>query len=191
MKNNVNRLVKLSVLSALGLLLMLLVRFPIIPTAPFLEYEPGDIPILIGTFLFGPKSGLIITAIVSLVQGFTVSAGSGWIGALMHLIATGSMVIVAGTIYKKMHTLKGAIIALVCGSLTMTLVMIPLNLVFTTMFLGVPLAAVKSMIVPAIIPFNLIKTSINSIVTGLVYKSVGKVLKVDIKPTLKETQKAS
>ena len=137
MKTNVNKIVRLTMLSALSVLFMLLIRFPIIPTAPFLEFEPGDVPALIATFFYGPGAGFMVTLVVSLIQAFTVSAGSGWIGALMHLIATGSMVIVAGYIYKKIHTFKGAIIALVAGSISMTLIMIPLNLIFTTKFMNV------------------------------------------------------
>ena len=178
MNQDLNKIVKLALLSALSILLMLTIRFPIIPSAPFLEYEPGDVPALIGAFLYGPGAGLLITAAVSLFQATTVSAGSGWIGAVMHMVATGTMVLVAGLIYRKVHTLKGAILALVAGTLGMTLIMIPLNLYFTTKFLGVPVEAVKAMIVPVIIPFNVIKATANSALTVLVYKSVAKVLRI-------------
>lgn len=179
MSQKVNKLVKLALLSALSILLMMAIRFPVIPAAPFMEYEPGDVPALIGAFLYGPGAGLLITAVVSLFQATTVSAGSGWIGAVMHMIATGSMVMAAGLIYKRMHTFKGAILALIAGTLTMTLVMIPLNLYFTTKFLGVPVEAVKAMIMPVIVPFNMIKASANSALTVLVYKSIAKVLRIE------------
>ena len=179
MKYDVNKLVKLALLSALSILLMMVIRFPIIPSAPFLEYEPGDVPALIGAFLYGPGAGLLITAVVSLIQAITVSAGSGWIGAIMHMVATGTMVLVAGLIYKRMHSFKGAVIGLLAGSVGMTLIMIPLNLFFTTRFLGVPVEAVKAMIVPVIIPFNLIKAVGNSALTVLVYKSVAKILRIE------------
>src|SRR5690554_4793315 len=179
MKYDVNKLVRLALLSALSILLMMVIRFPIIPSAPFLEYEPGDVPALIGAFLYGPGAGLLITAVVSLVQATTVSAGSGWIGAIMHMVATGTMVLVAGFIYKRIHSFKGAVVALLAGSVGMTLVMIPLNLFFTTRFLGVPVEAVKAMIVPVIIPFNLIKAVGNSALTVLVYKSVAKILRIE------------
>ncbi len=179
MNHDVNKLVKLALLTALSILLMMAIRFPIIPAAPFLEYEPGDVPALIGAFVYGPGAGLLITAAVSLFQAITVSAGSGWIGGLMHMIATGTMVLVAGLIYRKVHTFKGALLARTAGTIGMTLVMIPLNLYFTTKFLGVPIEAVKAMIVPVIIPFNLIKASANSALTVLVYKSVARVLRIE------------
>ncbi len=181
MKTSVNQMVKMGVLAALSIVLMMIIRFPIIPGVTFLEYEPADVPILIGGFIFGPIPGLIITVVVSAIQAVTVSAGSGWIGALMHVIATGSFVLVSGVFYKKVHNLKGAIIGLIAGTITMTLIMIPLNLVFTTLFMGVPMETVVAMLVPAIIPFNLLKGLINSTLTVLVYKSVGKVLRADRK----------
>jgi len=181
-KSEVNKMSRLAMLAALSILLMFLVRFPLIPAAPFLEYEPGDIPALIAAFLFGPAAGVLVTLAVSIIQAFTVSAGSGWIGAIMHFIATGTMVAVAGYIYKKIHTQKGAAIALIAASISMTLVMIPLNLIFTTKFMNVPMEAVKAMIVPIIIPFNLLKASINSTLTFLVYKPIGRVLRVELEP---------
>lgn len=172
MKNETNKTVKLAMLSALSIVLMLLIRFPIIPSAPFLEYEPADVPILIGGLLYGPLSGLILTIAVSLIQAATVSASSGWVGLVMHIISTGSFVLVASIIYKKFHTNLGASIAFVLGSLCMTLVAIPSNLFFTVRFWGTPYAAVKVMIPTAIVPFNLIKSGINSVFAFIVYKAV-------------------
>ncbi|MCR3921983.1 MAG: ECF transporter S component [Firmicutes bacterium] len=179
MKNNVRQMVTMAMLAALSILLVYLVRFPIFPAAPFLEYEMADVPILIGTFLFGPISGLILTIVVSLIQAFTVSAGSGWIGAVMHIFATGAFVLVAGTIYKKIPSRFGAVLGLVLGSLAMTLTMIPLNLVLTVQFLGAPREVVMSMFIPIIIPFNLIKAGANSIITFTVYKTVARVLRLE------------
>lgn len=85
---NLKKLATLGVLAACSVVLMLAVRIPF-PPAPFLEYDPADIPILIGTFLFGPIWGFGLTVVVSVLQGMTVSAGSGWIGIVMHVAATG------------------------------------------------------------------------------------------------------
>jgi riboflavin transporter FmnP len=168
-------LAHLAVLVAMSVLLVYLIHFPIMPAAPFLEYDPADIPILVGTFLFGPAAGLIITAVACIVQGLTVSASSGVIGILMHFFATGSYVIVAGLIYVKHHTKGGAVAALIAGTLTMTAVMVAWNLVMTPIFMGTPRAAVAAMIVPVIIPFNLIKAALNGAITFAVYKSISRV----------------
>ncbi|MSS19142.1 ECF transporter S component [Pseudoramibacter porci] len=172
-------LAHLAVLVAMSVLLVYLIHFPIMPAAPFLEYDPADIPILVGTFLFGPGAGLIITAVACIVQGLTVSASSGIIGIMMHFFATGSYVVVAGLIYVKHHTKGGAVAALIAGTLTMTAVMVAWNLVMTPIFMGTPRAAVAAMIVPVIIPFNLIKAALNGAITFVVYKSISRVFDRD------------
>ncbi len=184
MSARIDRVVKLGMLTALSLVMML-IRFPLF--LPFLEYDMADVPILIGTFLFGPWYGLLLTLAVCVLQGVTVSAASGLVGILMHFFATGGFVVVAGLIYRKRHTFKGALLALLCGALTMILLMIPLNLVFTGYFMGVGVEAVKALLLPAIIPFNAVKAFGNSLVTLLLYKAVGRVLKLElIKPKQQE-----
>ena len=65
-------LVKMALLTALSLVLMYLVRFPIFPAAAYLEYDMADVPILIGTFMYGPAAGLLLTGVVSLLQWLLV-----------------------------------------------------------------------------------------------------------------------
>lgn len=172
MRNKTNKIVKMAMLCALSIVLMMLIRFPIIPAATFLEYEPADIPILIGGFLYGPLSGLVLTIAVSLLQAVTVSASSGWVGFIMHVISTGAFVLTASCIYKKYRTNLGATIALILGCLCMTLVAIPSNLFFTVHFWGMQYNVVKGMLPTAIIPFNIIKSGINSVVAIVVYKAI-------------------
>lgn len=109
-KVNVVKVAMLGVLSALAVVLMFFVRFPILPIVPFMEYDPGDVVGLIAGFLYGPVEGLIVIIIVALIQGMTVSAGSGWVGIAMHIIASGSYVFVASFVYKKIHTRKGELL---------------------------------------------------------------------------------
>ena len=169
------RLAKMGMLVALSIVLMMIIRFPF-PPAPFLEYDPADIPILIGTFAFGPIAGLVLTLVTSVVQGLTVSSGSGAYGIIMHIIATGTFVLVAGLIYKWKKTRKTAAIALICGALAMVLIMIPANILITPIFMGTPRAAVMGMILPVIVPFNAMKAGINAVVTFLLYKPLSRFL---------------
>lgn len=174
-REKTKKLVTLALFAAIAVVLMLLIRIPF-PPAPFLEYDPADIPIFIVTFLFGPISGLTVTVIVSVIQALTVSSASHWIGAVMHILATGSFCIAAGLIYQRNRTRKGAIIALIVGSLVMTAVMCGCNLIFTPIFMGAPRETVIAMLLPVIIPFNLIKAGINSLVTFAIYKSISKLI---------------
>lgn len=168
------RLAKLAMLAAISLVLVLVIRIPF-PPAPFLVYDPADIPIIITAFAFGPLSGLAITFVVSFIQAFAL-AGDGFIGFFMHLVATGSFVLVAGLLYRKHKTKKRALIALIAGTLVMTASMIGWNLIITPIYLGVPVEAVIGMILPILLPFNLLKAGINALITFLVYKPIARFL---------------
>ncbi len=157
-----------AMLSALAVIVIAICHFPIIPSLSFLEYDPGDIFIFLIGFMFGPVQGLISTIVVSLIQGF-LFGGNGIIGAIMHIIPTGSFVLVSSLIYKKWHTLKGALIALLSALVVWVLVMIPVNILITPGFMGVDRSLVVEML-PLILLFNFIKAGINSIVTFLLYK---------------------
>ena len=182
-RTNIDRLVKLGMLTALSIILVYAIHFPIFPAAPYLEYDMADVPILIGTFLFGPWWGLALTAVVSLLQWLLVSPQSLWVGAVMHFFATGSYVLAAGLIYQRKKTRNAAIFGMAIGSILQTLMMIPMNLIFTVHFFGVPREAVLALLPSAIIPFNAIKTVANSILTFLLYKRVAKLLEKEfVKP---------
>lgn len=176
----IDRMVKLGMLTALSIILVYAIHFPIFPAAAYLEYDMADVPILIGTFLYGPWWGLALTAVVSLLQWLLVSPQSLWVGAVMHFCATGSYVIAAGLIYSRNKTRTTALIGMAIGAVLQTLMMIPMNLIFTVHFFGVPREAVVALLPTAIIPFNAIKTVANSIITFLLYKRVAKLLERDI-----------
>ena len=124
------------------------------------------------------------TKVSVLIQGMTVSSGSGLMGIAMHIFATSILVLVAGNIYRVKHTKKGAVLALICGVLAMTAGMVVFNYFITPYFITPDLAdtaavaanreVVKTLLVPVIVPFNLIKAGVNSVVTFLVYKTVSR-----------------
>ena len=172
--NKTRMLTGMAMLIALSIVLVLLINFPLLPAVPFMKYDPADIPILIGTFLFGTIGGLILTAIVAVIQGLFISSDGGLIGIIMHFLATGSFVLIAGTIYQKTRTKTSAIVALCFGSLAMTIVMVFCNLLLTPIFLGAPMEKVIELLLPAIIPFNLLKAGINSVLTYLIYKPISR-----------------
>jgi riboflavin transporter FmnP len=68
------------------------------------------------------------------------------------------------------HNKKGAILGLILGTLAMTLIMVPANLIITPIYLGVNRDIVVKMLIPAIIPFNLLKGIISGFITYILYK---------------------
>lgn len=174
MSEKIRKMVTMAILVAISIVLVSVIHVPLIPAVPFLEYDPADIPILIGAFAYGPMAGIILTVVTSVIQGITVSASSGLYGIIMHIIATSVLVLVASGIYRVRHTKKGAILGLVCGTIAMALVMLPANHFITPAFMGVPTEVLDALLLPGILPFNLIKAGINSVVTFLVYKTVSR-----------------
>lgn len=170
-QNKTIKIAKISMLVAISVVLVYVVHFPIFPAAPFLEYDPADIPIFIGTFAFGPLAGLMLTVVTAVIQGVTVSAASGPYGIIMHILATGSFVLVAGLLYRGHKSRSKAVIALAAGVVTWTVVMVVANLIVTPLFMGVPVSVVKDLM-PYIVGFNLIKAGANSIITFILYKRI-------------------
>lgn len=173
-KNNLRKLTAMGMLCAVSVVLVSLIHFPLFAAAPFLEYDPADVPIFIATFSFGPLAGVLLTVVTSVIQGTTVSASSGLYGILMHIISTGSFCLAAGLMYKKIHTKKGAAMSLCLGVVIMTLVMIPANLFITPYFMGAPVSVIKGLLLPAIIPFNFLKASANAAITFFLYKRISR-----------------
>lgn len=180
----VYRIAAMGIFAALSIRLVYFIHFPIFPAVPFLEYDPADVPIIICAYLFGPLHGLVLTVVVSVVQGLTVSAQSGWIGILMHILATGALVLAGSGLRLLLHTRKqktGAglnagvidIISAFSGTVAMTVTMALWNMLFTPIFMSVTLDVVMPLM-PFIVAFNLIKAALNSAVALVIYKLLPK-----------------
>lgn len=175
--NRLKKLTRMGMLVAISIALVYFIHFPFFPAAPFLEYDPADVPIFLTTFLYGPGAGLVVTGVASVIQGLTVSASGGPIGILMHFLATGSFVLVAGLLYRKKPGAKSAIVGMALGVVTMTVVMCLCNLVLTPLYTGTAVKDVVAMLIPIIIPFNLLKGGINAALTYFLYRAVFRFLK--------------
>lgn len=185
------KLAKLAMMTAISMVLLLLVRIPF-PPAPFLVYDPADVPIYITAFAFGPLEGLIVTLVVCLLQAFGLG-GDGLYGFLMHFVATGIVAVAIGLLYQRNKTKKTAVKALVIGVIISVIVMCIMNLIVTPVYMGAPRAAVAAMIPTVIIPFNLLKAGINSLITFILYKRIsgllhgtGRTVRADETETVKE-----
>lgn len=163
------KITSISMLVALSVIAGYFIHFPILPQAPFLLYDPGSVFLLIGSFKLGPKTGLIMCFITAILFALITGQGGPY-GALMNFLATGTLVFVSSQIYLLNYTKKGAILGIILGTLAMTLVMVPANLIVTPIYLGVNREIVAKMLIPAIIPFNLLKGTISGFLTFVLYK---------------------
>ena len=163
---SVKQMVMLALLAAIAYMMVSLIRIPVVL---FLKYEPKDVIITIGGFLFGPMASFVVSLLVSLLEMVTISE-TGPIGALMNLLSTCCFACTAALIYKRKRTISGAIIALVVGSVFMTCAMLLWNWLITPIYMGYPRETVAGMLVPVFLPFNLLKAGLNSAFVLCLYK---------------------
>lgn len=164
-----SRLTIMAMLCAMAFVAVAAIRIPLVPAMPFLSYEPKDIIILTGGFLFGPMAAVAISVIVSFVEMVTISS-TGPIGLIMNILSTVAFVSPAAYLYKKHHTLKGAFAGMAAGTLLMTGIMVLWNYLITPIYMGYERKYVAQLLLPAIVPFNLLKGGINTALTLLIYK---------------------
>lgn len=165
-KYPVKKMVLLAMLAAVSYLIVSLIRIPVVL---FLSYEPKDVVITIGGFLLGPMTSFIISLVVSLLEMVTISQ-TGPIGGLMNLLSTCTFACTAAFIYKKRRTANGAVIGLLVGSIAMVTAMLLWNWLITPLYMGVSREAVEEMLIPAFLPFNLLKAGLNSAFILILYK---------------------
>lgn len=171
MRENRNYIRYITFLAAFGALAYLSVVFLKIPMIAFLRYEPKDIILTIGGIIFGPIFALILCVVVPFFEMITVSS-TGVIGFVMNVIAAVCFVLPPVGAYKKWKRLRSLVIGLVLGIVALTIAMLLWNYVLTPLFFGYPRSTVLKMLVPIILPFNLIKGGLNAVFTLILYKPI-------------------
>lgn len=171
-KWSTRQLVTMAVMSAIGVLLSF-IEFPLLPGVTWLKFDASNMPAMVAGFAYGPGGGVAVGILTAILHGLLMADFSG---AVMNIIVVLFYVLPAALIYKRMHTFAGAIIALVVGTLLAVVGAVLGNLVITPAWLGVPLDAVIAMIVPILIPFNLLKGALNSVLTLIIYKSISNLI---------------
>ena len=185
-------LTRVAILSVISFLLMF-VQVPLAFIAPpFLQLDISDVPALIGGFAMGPFAGICIELVKNLLNLFIKGSITSGVGELSNFIVGSSIVAISSLVYKNSKTYKGAIVGLLAGTLAMTAIAMASN--FFVVFplygkimgldaiiqMGTAITShitdLWTMMVYAVMPFNLIKGIVISIVTLLVYKKVSHLL---------------
>ena len=168
MNTNIRRLTATAALCAMAYLLVVFCRIPLVL---FLEYEPKDVIITLGGFLWGPLTSLAVSVSVAAVELVTISE-DGVLGFVMNVLSSCSFACTAAIIYQKRKNLRGAAAGLAAGSLLMIPVMLLWNCLITPIYMGYPREAVVALLMPAFLPFNLVKVGLNTIFILTLYGPV-------------------
>ncbi|MGO1820229.1 MAG: ECF transporter S component, partial [Senegalia sp. (in: firmicutes)] len=154
----------------------------------------SDIPALIGAFALGPMTGVVIELIKNVLNLALEGTTTAGVGELANFIVGSLFVFTAASIYEKGKSFKSAIIGLIAGTLVMTVVAAVANYFFLLPFYsklyGLPIDSfvemgavlnkyvvdVKSLVIFAITPFNIVKGILISAITIPLYKRISPIL---------------
>lgn len=172
MNNRTNKLIKISLLSAIALILMFF-DFPVIPMFTWLKIDLSDVPALLGAFGFGPIAGVVIELIKNML--YMLAKGGNIVGVMANFIVGTSLVLPAAYIYHRNKSKKTAILGMVVGTLCMEVIGILANV-----YILLPLYGMAGMttsetmqyVTLGLLPFNGIKALLVNIATYILYKRI-------------------
>lgn len=132
------------------------VEFPLIPGAPWLKYDASGMVAVFSGMLYGSGVGVLV-AVVSWIPRFA----SDPFGALMNVLAALPLVAVMAAWYRPDRSFGGIALGCVVAVAAAVTVSVCMNFVITPLYLGVSYEEVASLVVPALLPFNVVKASAN------------------------------
>ena len=193
-KLGTREIVTIGMLGAIAVVLMLF-EIPLPFAPPFYEIDFSEVPVLVGCFAVGPVAGILIEFVkilLNLVINGTATAG---VGELANFCIGCSFCIPAGIIYKRKKTKKGAMIGLISGTLIMTFlgcfinayIMLPTyakafkipieGLIEMGTKVNASITDLFTFVMFAVVPFNLLKGVLVSIIVILIYKKISPIIK--------------
>lgn len=190
---NARTLTQISLLSALAAILMLF-EIPLWFAPSFYQIDLSEVPVLIGSFAMGPMAGVLIELVKNLLKLIFSGTLTGGVGEGANFLIGCAFIVPSAIIYHRNKTKKGALIGMIIGTVTLTIIGSFLNTyillpVYSKAF-GLPLEALiemgtavnaritslTSLVMLAVAPFNLLKGVVVSIITWILYKKISPIL---------------
>lgn len=187
-------MVKVSVLGVIAFILMFFDMPMVWIAPPFMKIDISDLPALIGAFAMGPMVGVLVQLLKNVLNVVIEGSTTGGVGEMANFIVGSVFAYTAGFVYFKKKTFGRAVVGLVLGTIMMTVVISILNYYvifpFYARLFGWPLERLvemgtavngnivdmRTMIMYAVVPFNLIKGTLLTAITILLYKKVSPLL---------------
>ncbi|MBQ2205005.1 MAG: ECF transporter S component [Lachnospiraceae bacterium] len=194
MKRDIKKIAIVAFFSALGAILMYF-DFPL-PVAPtFMKMDLAEIPVIVSGFILGPVE-CVLVAVLKVVIKFVIKGSSTmFLGELANIIGSISYALPASLIYKALKTKERAVIGMVLGAFLSSIVCTLCNALFlfpvyirAFYMTEEKIIEMCSKILPfidsmnkvylfSVLPFNLVKFSVTSVITYFFYKSISKYIK--------------
>jgi riboflavin transporter FmnP len=166
------RITLTAVFAALAFSVIFIFRFKV----SFLTFDLKDAIITLSGLLLGPATAFFVSLLVALLEFFGVDNVTGPYGLLMNFASSAVFSVICSTVYRYRKTLSGAILGLIMSIFSMVLVMMPLNLLIVPLYSPSTSADVAGMIPTLLLPFNLIKGTVNAALVLILYKPVRRAL---------------
>lgn len=163
-----------ALLASISVWLALVSHYLAVPFMPsMLKIDISDVPVFISTMLFGFYDGALTLFVVSFIRTIFFSS-AGWTGFIMRMISIVAILFL--NIYHKKN--KNLIFCYILAILLSVIVKIPVSYIFWTKFHFMPKEVIKSIMIPVIIPYNLIKNIINMLLAHIFTKKLKIFLKL-------------
>ena len=183
----------IAMFSVLAAVLMFF-EIPLFFAPSFYEIDLSEVPVLICTFYLGPVAGVTTELAKVIIKILLKGTTTAFVGDFANFVVGCSFVLPASIIYHEKKSKASAITGMAVGTLCMTVFGSLFNAVYLlpkfAQLFGMPLDAiigmgtavnsainsVSTLVLFAVVPFNLLKGLIVSIITYLLYKRVEKIL---------------
>ena len=194
-QSSARRAAYIGVFAAVAAVLMYL-EFPLPFAPPFYEIDFSEVPVLICTFSLGPVSGVVCELVKVIIKLLLKGTTTAFVGDFANFVVGCSFLLPATIIYHRFKTKKGALVGMGVGTATMTVFGSLFNAVYLlpafSALYGLPLEtlvamgtkvngainSVSTLVLFAVVPFNLLKGVLVSVITFLLYKRIERLLKM-------------
>ena len=172
---NLNKLVKIALLSAIAVVLMYFdFVIPFIPFA-WLKIDLSDVPALMGAFAFGPMAGLVLELLKNLLILVVKGSETMVVGQLANFIVGCALVVPAAWVYHTNKSKKTAILGMILGTICIEIVGILANIYILLPAFGMgnmPKDELIKYVTIGLLPLNGLKAVLVSVITYILYKRV-------------------
>ena len=182
-----------AIFAALAGALMFL-EIPLFFAPSFYKIDLSEIPVMICTFYLGPVAGVAAELLKVMVKLLLKGTSTAFVGDFANFVVGCSFILPASIIYHARPGRRSALIGMLAGTLVMTVFGSAFNAIYLlpkfAALYGMPMEAIIGMgtkinpsitsvgtlVLFAVVPFNLLKGVVDSVLTFLLYKRISPLL---------------
>lgn len=188
------KVVAIGMFSAIATVLFF-IEFPVGFAPGFYKLDFSELPALIAAFAYGPVAGVMVEFVKIVLKVLIRGTNTAFVGELANFVIGCGLIVPASVIYSLKKSKKTAVIACIVGTIFIAI----LGSLFNGFYLlpafsklyGMPIEAIVAMgteinenitsvwslVAICVIPLNLLKGIVDSVITLLIYKPISRLLK--------------